>query len=264
MKIAVCLIGLACLLLTACSSVKVLYTYDYSLVEPQRSGLSYTDSLFIFSFTPTYNGILFKVHNRTEKPTILLWDYTYFITPDGNTYNALHTDLLEANLEAIVKAKYQSIIPPGGQIRRFTTPISNISCFSYDAYKEYTIALLNTSLTFADAISYEYYLMGNYYPVTASFKKTEIEAKLNQVSIDFCNERQVGIGMRIAVDEKEYDYLFMFQVDTIHAHVTQTVSVTVDSSEPPQRKTITQEYITGETLQNWYIKDGEELTPAFE
>jgi len=245
-------VGLASLLLTSCATYNTAqYIYEYKMIEPQSEShgtqLEYADSLFAFRFTPLYNGIYFEIKSLTDKPGVLLWDYTYFMTPDGNSYNALHTDLLETNERVLDKAKYQSIIPTHGYLSRFTTPVSNIKLYTYKSFNKYAYVLGSTSYNVMNQSLYEYYRAGAYYPIFEKnlFYNTDYPGEkkvllsiLNRTSQKIINQRDVGIGFRISINEKMIDYSFIFEISKILIH----------------RKN--DELFTDGSLQHWFVDKG--------
>jgi len=162
------------------------------------------------------------------------------MTPDGNSYNALHTDLLETEKEILDKAKYQSIIPVHGYLSRFTAPVSSIKYYSYKSFYQYTTRLGNTTLTISDKTLYKYYIAGNYYPVRDELwygrkDRKYLMSHLTKLSQYILNNRQSGIGFRILLDEVSYDYTFLFEVSSIIARNNKHA------------------VCTDETLLNWYM-----------
>lgn len=96
--------------------------YTTVLVDAGRDEpLEFEDERYAFTFEPTKSGIVFEIRNRTGERAQLLWDGSYFVDPGGNTFRALHTDILRERSEIVEKAQYASVIAPGSKLRRFTT-----------------------------------------------------------------------------------------------------------------------------------------------
>ena len=82
--------------------------YQTSLADSDR--LDFEDEYFAFKFVPLPNGIWFDIYNKTKTTAKIIWDKSYFIMPDGNSYKALNTDLLKEERRIAEKAKYLSLI----------------------------------------------------------------------------------------------------------------------------------------------------------
>ena len=66
---------------------------QYSLLYKTNVIPSFESSTTPLSFTidPLYNGVVFTVRNNSDHTAKIIWDKSYFIMPDGNSYKALNT-----------------------------------------------------------------------------------------------------------------------------------------------------------------------------
>lgn len=84
-------------------SVNYELSYDTYLENSEPKGLRFQDDSFIFNFIPVSNGIFFSINNLTDTTAFLIWDKSYFIEPDGNSYKAINLDLLKVEDEIVHK-----------------------------------------------------------------------------------------------------------------------------------------------------------------
>ena len=89
-----------------------------------------TDPL-TFSLDPRPNGIHFTVQNNSDQTAKIIWDKSYFIMPDGNSFKALNADLLGEGYTTVIKAQYVSTIPSKSTFSRFTTAAYEVKYGNY-------------------------------------------------------------------------------------------------------------------------------------
>jgi hypothetical protein len=224
------LLNVALFSLISCSTVETLYKYD-TFVEPQTGqNLAYSDSILKFEFVPAPNGIYFQIENLTNKNIFLVWDGTYFITPNGNSSKALNTDILNTEQKLVDKENYESIIPSKSKFLRFTTPISNLSVFqnvnSLLLYNELFNSLNNLT------IYNEVFVHNSYWPsqnkLTVSNKKDRDRFLDNEIKginnlIESLNN--VGIGFTIKVGDVMKEYHFKIKIQKITMFLKDTSDI---------------------------------------
>ncbi|MBW1613976.1 MAG: hypothetical protein JRJ57_08405 [Deltaproteobacteria bacterium] len=186
--------------------------------QSENKDLKYNDSILSFQFWPQPNGIYFQVENLTANNIFLIWDKTYFIGPNGNSFKALNTDILETQDKLVDKENYESIIPSNSKFLRFTTPNPNISIMEYQ-YTRILYSEIFNSININD--SYHKFFQGNpYWMLTSSFKGTkdmaEPDAMARQKVIDFMrNSDNLGIGFTFRMGDEYIEYHFKLKVSQV-------------------------------------------------
>jgi len=197
------------------------YTYHTYLEQSENKDLKYNDSILSFQFWPQPNGIYFQIDNLTDNNMFLIWDKTYFIGPNGNSFKALNTDILETQDKLVDKENYESIIPSKSRFLRFTTPNSNISIME-NRYTTILYSEIFNSINILD--SYHKFFQGKpYWMLTSEFKETmdmaEPDTKARQKAIDFMrNSDNLGIGFTFRIGDEYAEYHFNFKVSKVDIH----------------------------------------------
>lgn len=189
-------------LLVSCST-NYHIIYDTYLEGSKEKVNYFQDNKFNFEFTPVHNGLFFTIKNLTDKVAYLIWDRTYFIQPDGNSYKAINTDTLEEDKQISYKENYESILPPKSLFKRFTTSDINAHKFKSEditIYKDYV-----NNISTEKIISSEWIGASRFWPLIA--KKDD----LINVTEYITNNNNMGIGFVIKQGEKEFEYNFNFK-----------------------------------------------------
>lgn len=147
-----------------------------------------------FSVKPQTDGIDFTIRNNTDQTATIVWDESYFIMPDGNSYKAVNIDVLTENRKIIQKANYTSVIPSHASFSRFTTSSRN------DYFSDY----------FATSISIE----AN---TSVSENSEDIINALLPISDYVKNNNNLGLGLMIEHAGAKKEYRFDVKVRNIQA-----------------------------------------------
>jgi hypothetical protein len=214
----------AAVFVSGCSSITYRTGYRAYLVGSAEHTLTYSDSTFAFKFQPTVNGVYYEVHNLTAEIASIEWDRCYFIEPQGNSFKALNTDLLDQNDETSEKSRYESIIPPGAMYARFTTSASNLTDFqSLRAAQIYDY--------FSDTIEWsveleQFYRIGRYWPCYMNNGITVINGKrvpvtgtgpsrFEDITGYIRSGNKMGLGISVRHGGELHDYKFDFRVTSV-------------------------------------------------
>lgn len=196
--------------------------YDTRLDPLQSDPLKTEDDKFVFQFQPLNNGIYFKIFNKTEKPAYLVWEKSFFIKPDGNSYKAANTDLLDTASKLTENEKSETTIPSHAYIARFTTPENNIQEFKYEQITTATSQLYNTPfapslITSGNSTLFDFFKVGTLYPqssVTLSNENLTSET-INRLGDDLIERMKasdnLGLGFYIMYEDKPNEYQFAFK-----------------------------------------------------
>lgn len=219
-------------LLIGCEPIWVI---DYTTIidSDKANNNVYKDNNFEFIFYTVPNGIYFKIKNLTNKTAKLIWDESYFIWPDGNTFKPLNTDLLETEENLISKHDYQSTIPSHGNFARFTTAATKLDKFKvyksteiqniFATINEYrdNINIKTSQNTYKITKEEEFYNTENYWPtiLEINHQYTTDDNYVNDVLINLTNEllnnNNLGLGLMIKLDDKLLEYKFDFKISSI-------------------------------------------------
>jgi hypothetical protein len=124
LRIQLAVLSLVGLTASCATTYEVEYGFTLEQAAP-GDPLRYDDEEFEFVFQPTHDGLAFRIRNLTDENATLEWDKSFFVQPDGNTYRALNTDVLEEADSVALKSANSSIIPAGAGLKRFTTATTN-------------------------------------------------------------------------------------------------------------------------------------------
>ena len=167
------------------------------------------DNIFAFQLLPAYNGVLFSVENKTDRTARILWDNSYFIMPNGNSYRALNTDILEEESEVVEKAEYTSSIPSHSTFSRFTTSTTFANKMSHVKVSQFyrrwgDLVTINTNILEEESLQFE-----PYWP----YKTSSLE-KLR----DFANgNNRLGLGLVLEWADREIEYRFDITIKEVLA-----------------------------------------------
>jgi len=237
-------------LLFSCSTTFTAW-YDTRLDPPQSDPLKLEDDKFAFQFQPLNNGIYFKVFNKTDKPAYLVWEKSFFIQPDGNSYKAANTDLLDTASKLTQNQKDESTIPSHAYIARFTTPANNIQEFKYEQITTvtsqlYTTPFAPTLITSGNTTLSDFFKAGSFFPLSSVTLSGEnlTSATLNRMGTDLIEHIKandnLGLGFYIMYDDKPTEYQFTFKF----------IKVSIYASELNQGKQVYLAYVA-EAKDGW-------------
>jgi hypothetical protein len=238
-------------LILALSGCATEYSLLYKTkVTPSPSVAS--SKAFTFNLAPLPNGIVFSVVNNTNQTAKIIWDKSYFIMPDGNSYKALNTDILREQKEVVDKAQYISSIPSKSTFTRFTTATLNASKITQENVSVFVAKWNGYDTTHVSSVRQEFLHYGAYWPVstkadvamatndkkTGSIKKLTSmeEAKvlkaLKPIGNTIQKGNKLGIGLVIEHEGVENEYRFDVVVEQIDAvkttKIQQEVTPTIE------------------------------------
>jgi len=187
--------------------------YNSYLTQSNNKSLSFEDSRFAFSFTLWPNGIFFTVKNKQDSTGYILWKDSYFINPDGNSYQALNTDVLNIDEKIMYRYDNKSPIAPLSNLTRFTTASNNVS-----SYVEYSTVAINKK--FGNKSTKSSVLSKNSFFSTGAYRTREISTgssrilkrRLAKLSEDTKKYNSLGMGLKIRIGKSLYRYKFNFKV----------------------------------------------------
>jgi len=219
-KLFLCLV--LCLFISC--SVEYKMIYDTYLEQSVIKELRFKDDKFAFNFIPVSNGIFFTIENLTDTTAFLIWDKSYFIEPDGNSYKAINLDLIKVEEEIARKEINESVLPKGTFFSRFTAPNVNVEVLkTYDITEINSYFRSNVSSEIS-VISNKFFDIGNYWTNTirspnrktatgtSSLTEKEMAAELDKIRNFILENDNLGLGLAIKLDEKIYDYQFNFKL----------------------------------------------------
>lgn len=198
-------------IISGCDTVSFV-VYKTYLKDSTIDSLHYNDSRFSFDFLPVANSIYFKITNLLDTTAFLIWDKSYFIEPDGNSYNALNTDLLQENETVANKEDNKSIIPQHGTLLRFTTSATNYKKFT--AYTTQTVNNLYYNFSISNMSSNSFYTIGNYWPETIE----NLNSQPHDISNYVINNNNLGLGLTIRVNDETCEYKFDFKIKELRIY----------------------------------------------
>ena len=219
----------ALVVLTSCYTTYFL-GYDTYLDRHSTAdapSLDFKDDKFAFSFLPVHNGVYFTIKNLTEDNAYILWDKCYFVEPEGNSFKALNTDILQSSSEVRQKENYESIVPARSTFARFTTSALNVEKFSSYNAQSISRLFVNTrsaSLYSSSFVQYKEFLSyGSYWPVYVPdnqipdqfrlLPEKEKSLYLTTKGVEYVKANDnlgLGLALRIGSETKEYKFNFKF------------------------------------------------------
>lgn len=252
-------IGLSLAFLASCAGPTLDLSYAYRLEQADReSPLSFHDENFAFTFTAIESGVHFKVENLSSTAAHIDWSNSYFSEPDGNTFNALNTDILNesdevASRTAAVSA-HRTQLPAGATVLRFTTSTVNAEEDDLVTVKEIGamlsttnvlykpsqgwgwshVAQATTSRGFARSLSVsksDSWFARRFWQSTVkvgSGMKTDSK-ELLALSENYRRNPGYTLGLRIQLGDELRDYKFRFLIDSVFASRTERME---DFEEP--------------------------------
>jgi hypothetical protein len=213
----ICLVIFSIIFITGCSTH---YSIIYETRLSKSENLSLTEDDFEFNFFPTYNGIVFEIKNNSDQTARLIWDKSYFIMPNGNSYKALNTDILKEDYEVVAKAEYVSTIPSNSKFKRFTTSSLNSAKMKYTTISEFNLRLNTSDISYTQIIKEEFILSNSYWTPTilieSAVTDTTASELLKPIS-DFINtNNNLGLGLMLEHNGIEKEYRFDFIITKAH------------------------------------------------
>lgn len=225
-----------------------------------------------FNLLPLYNGILFSVHNNSDQTARIIWDKSYFIMPDGNSFRALNTDILKEQKEIVDKAKYVSTIPSRSTFTRFTTATLNANKIRFENINAFYSSWNNYNSVNIKYLTEEFIRYGIYWPnvikinVPPAFNDEErirnenaTMDELNPLGNKMINNNNLGLGLVIEQNGIEKEYRFDIRISTIDA--VKQVATPIKNDDGVSEATI-QKYIIDYTFDlsaNKWERNGAEL-----
>lgn len=214
-------------------------TYDvvYGFrLEGSEAGapLETSDGAFSFKFWPNVAGIEFVAKNLTEDDASLDWDQSFFVQPDGNTYKALNTDVLDEANEIVMKSRYSSIIPAGAKLHRFTSATVRAEKLGWVSISEVGTQVANSRLQWSESeaswlwtgttsharttsiLVGESWRAWPYFPMHFSVNsELEVPAALDDLADKLRSGATMGLGLTISHKGAERAYRFKFSIDRV-------------------------------------------------
>jgi hypothetical protein len=205
------------ILITGCTTN---YSIIYESVLKNSDNLTSIEDDFEFNFHPIYNGIIFEIKNNSNQTARLIWDKSYFIMPNGNSYKALNTDILKEDYEVVEKAEYISTIPSNSKFKRFTTSALNTTKFEYSTISQLNLRLNTSDISYSQVINEGYIVSNPYWIPTiyteSTVKDTTVSEVLKPIS-DFINvNNNLGLGLMLEHNGIEKEYRFDFIITKAH------------------------------------------------
>jgi len=209
---------------------------NYSIIYESRlsksGNLSSIENDFEFIFFPTYNGIVFEIKNNSDQTARIIWDKSYFIMPDGNSFKALNTDILKEDYEVVAKAEYISTIPSNSKFKRFTTSALNSAKMKYTTISEFNSKFNANSFSYKQIIKEEFILFNHYWIPTIMIESTVTDTTASELLKPICDfintHNKLGLGLVLEHNGSEKEYRFDFIITK--AHFIEKKAITSDES----------------------------------
>lgn len=222
MKIIKIFVVVVSLVLVGCGTTKYSLLYDTEVTYNFKND---TGEPLTFSLEPLYNGIFFSVHNNSDQTAKIIWDKSYFIMPNGNSYKALNIDILKEEKEIVDKAQYVSIIPSRSTFKRFTTASINASRDVFEKTIMFYSRWGNVGSGYIRHLSEEFIRSNSYWdPSIEVLRATRgKEYDLNMITgLQPVNEfiagsNNLGMGLVIEHVGVEKEYRFDIEIDKVSA-----------------------------------------------
>jgi len=177
------------------------------------------EEIFEFSLQPVYNGILFTVENKSSNTAKIIWDKTYFILPNGNSYKALNTDILDEQHETVQKAEYISTIPSRSTFSRFTTAATKVNRINYVEVSEFYTRWNYRNSSSALIFEEELFVADSYWPLETENKKggEPEDLLLDPIPMGVMGNfikanNKLGFGLVIEMEGIETEYRFDIKI----------------------------------------------------
>lgn len=230
--------------ITSCATtIELDYAYDVSSELKEAPDGSFTDGRFTFDFIAVPTGVLFSITNETEEPAYLRWDDCYFVEPNGNTFNALNTDLIketDVNQTQAAKSQFLTQVPSNTTVTRFTTAITNAEADSIVTSVEVANILTTANYTwsgsewswsvpsvsalvssyaesFRTIRSEDYWYARKYYPTRMRGNHQQLVDDLASLTQRISRDRPMGLGLCIVTKNEPTNYRFDFTIDAVVA-----------------------------------------------
>lgn len=194
--------------------------YNSYLKQSKNKTLEYKDEYFNFTFKTLPNGIIFNITNKLDSIAYVVWEESYFITPNGNSYKALNSDLLNTNTVLNEKDNNISIIPPHSTFTRFTSSKNNVEQFT----KYYSNIIITQ---YKLRTSKEIFLSKNTFFTISDYRKRVIISKNSKEILKYkferladylLNNNNLALGLAIKMGKKIYHYKFDFKIKNVEIY----------------------------------------------
>lgn len=280
--------SLALVLVASCASTLDL-NYAYRLEQASgESPLAFADDDFVFAFTAVETGVLFQVENQSDQAAYIDWNNCYFSEPDGNTFNALNTDILNESDEVASRtasvAAHRTQLPAGATVKRFTTATVNAEEDNMVTLEEVGTMLSTTNVWYQPSQGWGWSHVGKATTGASfarSFTMTEIDhwyarrywpSTLKMRSGMKADSKDLAglaenirlnpgytLGLRVLVGEEQRDYKFSFVIDAVFASKEVQLEEEFRSNEKNQPRTKRELKFYALNDEDWLWRDGQEL-----
>lgn len=232
---------------TSCVSTLDL-EYAYRLKQKNTDEhLVLVDKDFKFRFQPTVTGVFFTLENLSDKPAYIDWDNCFFVEPNGNTFNALNTDILNESDEVSSRTAnttaHRTQVPRRSIVKRFTTSTVNAREQNLVTIKEIGSMLSTTNVqwnkklagwkwvgtaqsttnsSYASTLtvsSVDSWYARRYWTQTVDMKPgDDVEAaSLKAISDFLLDNPSMAFGLRVLHGDEVLDFRFDFLVEAVFA-----------------------------------------------
>lgn len=215
--------------------------YGFTLVGAENEEpLICPDERFPFQFEVIPSGVFFSVRNLSSEPAFIDWEHCFVVTPDGNTFNALNTDILDESDEVALRSVHRTQLPVNTTVSRFTTATVGITEETVLTIHEVSSMLSTTNVTWSPnyywawantatartssdfsrtltSTSADTWRARRYWPPRVEAPSGEEVEVLQGVSESIGAKPAFGLGIRIVQGEVVTDYRFDFKIDAIFA-----------------------------------------------
>ena len=202
--------------------------------------MTFSDEKFAFQFEVIPSGVYFEVSNESESAAYIDWGHCFFVVPDGNTFNALNTDILEESNEVSSRSVHRTQLPPACTVKRFTTATVGTTEQTKVSVREVGYQLSETRVTYAEDGDWAWsptaisrtslaYARGLTMSSRDSWgSKDYWPAECERVAFDNIGVLReeitplvetgtsFGLGVRIVQDGSPIDYRFDFDLDVVY------------------------------------------------
>lgn len=199
--------------MSGCSTYLVDYKTDVSKHEQPPTK---EDSL-TFEIRPVSKGIIFTIQNESQENAKIIWDKSYFITPDGNSYKALNTDLLDEDSKVAQKSSHESIIPSNASFTRFTTPTTRAHEIKYTDVSQFYSSWNNSIVGYSLITNEKVIRVSPYWQNSFVAKgKEDLKKQINDLYTHSKENNKLGLGLMVEHAGVEREYRFDIRIDEIH------------------------------------------------
>lgn len=215
---------LALLILASGCSAKYKFWLVYETETESRRNAELHEGDLRFDVIPAHNGIMFSIENRSDQSATLIWDKSYFILPNGNSYKALNTDVLQEDKEVLDKAEYSSTIPSHSTFSRFTTSTVPSSKVTFNEVAQFYAQWGSLDFESTNVRRHQYLRFEPYWPIKVDYrsalsspKKSDQLRTLRRISQFVGENNSLGLGLVIEHRGIEREYRFDIRITRVHA-----------------------------------------------